>query len=186
MIRLKFKRLAMNIICVLLTASLILLTCACHIKKKPPATAEEVLSAMLATIDHPPGKLRTLTAEKETDKLPLELLTALYGSAAEKWYQPGKHSLVDDGAVYLSEIVHPFELAVFRCIDERDVSGGMASVLSVCSARLNMIKNNWQGSVYESYVRDAIVTYFDGYVLLVVAEDPENLIKTAINVIRST
>ncbi len=185
MIHLKYKRSAMNIICVLLTASLILLTCACSIKKRPPATATEVLSAMLATVEPPQGQVRALTAEKETDKLSLDLLAALYGSTAGKWYQSGNHSLVDDGAVYLSEVMHPFELAVFRCIDETDVSGGMASVLGVCSARLEVIRNTWQGSAYDSYVQNAVVTYCNGYVLLVVADDPETVVKAAVQLIRS-
>ena len=93
--------------------------------------------------------------------------------------------MIDDGAVYLSEVLHPFELAVFRCIDERDVSGGMASVLGVCSARLEMIRNTWKGSAYESYVKNATVTYCGGYVLLVVAEDPETVVKAAIKSIKS-
>ncbi len=185
--RLKTSKKLMNVVCVLLTASLILLTCACQIKKKPPTTAAEVILAMLdaVTVSYPQGKVRTLTSEKETDRLSVDLLTALYGSTAGQWYQQGNDSILDDGAIYLSEVMHPFELAVFRCVDERDVDGGMASVLGLCSARLDVIRNTWQGSAYESYVGDAVVTYCQGFVLLVVAEDPDTVVKAAEKVIRS-
>ena len=175
------KRIVMNIICTLLTVSLILLTCACSMKKNPPASAAEVLSAMLKEIDPPHGQIRSLTAEKETEKIPPDLLVALYGSTAGKWYG----AIVDDGAVYLSEVMHPFEIAVFRCVDERDVRGGIASVLGVCSTRLDTIKSTWQGSDYEPLVQNAVVTYCNGYVLLVVAEDPETMIRAATKIIKS-
>lgn len=180
------KRLAMNVICTLLTVSLILLTCACSMKKRPPATALEVLTAMLNATTPSEGRIRTLTAETETQRLPTELLTALYGSTAEKWFEAGEGSLIDDGAVYLSEVMHPFEMAVFRCIDQGDVSGGMASILGVCASRLEIIKAAWQGSDYDTFVQNATVTYCGSYVILVVAEDPEPIIKAAKKVIKQS
>ena len=175
----------MNIICTLLAASLILLTCACAKRNQPPVSAEAVLQAMLSEINPPDGRLMSLTSADESKRLSAELLTALYGAPASTWYQGGAYSVVNDGAIYLSEVMHPFELAVFRCINEGDVSGGMASVLGVCSARLDTIRTAWQGSDYEAYVQNAVVTYYGGYVFLVVAEDPETVVKAAIKSIKS-
>lgn len=175
----------MNIICTLLTVSLILITCACHMKKEPPVSAREVLVAMLSVAQPPDGQLRTITSSRETERLSTELLSALYGSSAGKWYQGGEYSIIDDGAVYLSEVMYPFELAVFRCINEGDVSGGLASVLGVCSGRIELIKAAWQGSAHEAFVQNATVTYCGAYVILVVAEDPEPMIQAAEKIIKS-
>ncbi len=185
MAKTKKSRTMMNIICTLLAASLILLTCACAKRNQPPVSAETVLQAMLDGTTPPDGRFLSLTSADKSKRLSADLLTALYGTPASKWYQSGAYSVVNDGAIYLSEVMHPFELAVFRCINEGDVSGGMASVLGVCSTRLETIRAAWQGSDYEVYVQNAVVTYCDGYVLLVVAEDPDAVVKAAEKVIRS-
>lgn len=142
-------------------------------------SADTVLQAMLSVAPHPKGRCRSLSATPEEGGLTETLLSALYGTTAGQWYQSGRFSVIDDGAIFLSETIHPFELAVFRCVDEGDVSGGIASVLGICSARLDLIRKAWQGSDYEVYTRQGVVTFYRAYVLLVVAEDPEPLIKAA-------
>ena len=175
----------MNLICTILSLSLMLLTCACHSNKKPPATAAEVLSVMLNSVEAPQGRIRSFSSFNQGSLLSSDLLTALYGSTAAKWYQTNEQAVIDDGALYLSEILHPFELAVFRCIDEGDTSGSIASVLGVCASRLELIRKAWQGTTYENYINRAIVTCYDGYVLLVVAKDPDTAIKAARNYIKN-
>jgi hypothetical protein len=87
---------------------------------------------------------RTLSLKAMGDaQLDDTLLTALYGSSAARWGGTDKFALVDDGCIYLSETQHPFELAVFRCISESDVSGGKMSVLGVCASRLEAIQTAW-------------------------------------------
>ncbi len=142
-------------------------------------SADTVLQAMLSVVSHPKGRCRSFSAAPEAGGLTEALLSALYGTPAGQWYQSGSFSVIDDGAIFLSETMHPFELAVFRCVDEGDVSGGMASVLGVCAARLDLIRKAWQGSEYETCANQGIVTFYRAYVILVVAEDPEPLIKAA-------
>ena len=142
-------------------------------------SAETVLQAMLKAAPHPQGSSRSLSTSPEAGGLTPTLLSALYGATAEKWIREGEFSVIDDAALFLSEAMHPFELAVFRCVDEGDVSGGMASVLGVCSGRLDLIKKAWSDSAYETCTQQGRVTFFDAYVILVVAEDPDPIIKAA-------
>jgi len=173
-----------NIICILLATSLILLSCACTKKQAPPISAETVLQVMLAADDHPSGRLLSLAAPDEGKQLTEPLLVALYGAAASKWYHSDEFRVIDSGGVYLSEVLHPFEIAVFRCVDQRDTTGGLTSVMGICSARLDMIKQSWQGSAYGTMVENALVTCCGNYVILIVAEDPEPMLRAARSIIK--
>ncbi len=180
----KIQKTLMNIICTLLAVSLLLLTCACHAKPKPPVSAINVLQAMLSVAAPPDGMVRSLTAENDNQVLPLDLLTALYGPSTRQWYEDGARGVLDDGAVFLSTAMHPFEIAVFRCIDQGDILGGMASVFGICSARLDMIKNAWKKTDYASYTEKGMVTYVGNYVLLIMCDNPDDVIKAAEKAIR--
>ena len=79
---------------------------------------------------------------------------------------------------------HPFELAVFRCENEGDISGGIGSVLGICRSRLSWAKQVWQGSEYEQLLSHATVVSEKQFVLLIIAEDPSPMIAAAGRVIR--
>lgn len=148
---------------------------ACGGRTPVPVPADTVLSEMLLSVTAPDGCIRALNAPSDTQKLSLDLLAALYGGAVYSWYEAEGYAPIDDCAVYISEVIHPFELGVFRCKDE----GELTSVLGLCAARLDVIKRTWQGSAYEAYVQNAVVTCSGAYVLLVVSDDPETIVKAA-------
>ena len=142
------------------------------------------MQAMLEETTPIDGRMLSLKAMGDA-QLDATLLTALYGASASRWGGTDKFALVDDGCIYLSEIQHPFELAVFRCIDESDVSGGRMSVLGVCASRLEAIQTAWQGSSYDLCAQNAILTYYGTYVILIVADNPTPILKAAQKAIRA-
>ena len=148
---------------------------ACEGKSPVPVPAKSVLQAMLLTVTPPKGCTRSLVTDNEREKLSIDLLTALYGDAVQNLFNENQLDIIDDCEIFISEVIHPFEIAVFRCRDERD----MTSVMGLCAARLDMIQRHWQGSEYETLVQNARVSCYDAYVFLVVTEDPEAAIKSA-------
>ncbi|MGN1445788.1 MAG: DUF4358 domain-containing protein [Eubacteriales bacterium] len=89
-------------------------------------------------------------------------------------------SLIQDGAVFLSTVMHPFELGVFRCAD----LDGALSVAALCQTRLDTLRTTWQDSDYAVCVERAVVTVEGCYVLFIVADDPEPLLEAARRAIR--
>lgn len=89
-------------------------------------------------------------------------------------------SLIQDGAVFLSTVMHPFELGVFRCAD----LDGALSVAALCQTRLDTLRTTWQDSAYAVCVERAVVTVEGCYVLFIVADDPEPLLEAARRAIR--
>ena len=178
------RKIITRFLCSFLIGSLILSMCACGVNEPPPLSAEVILSEMLAATTPVEGDIRTLTAENEKQQISKELLSALYGSIAVKWIDTQGSTVVDDAAFYLSKVMHPYEVAVFRCVSEGDTTGGLTSVMGVCASRLDMIRNVWKGSEYEIVTQNAVVTCCGAYVLLIVAEDPEPLTKAAERIIK--
>ena len=167
----------MQWICLLLTGSLILFCCACQERSIPNVTSADVLKAMLSEAAVIDGKLYQMRTGDESERISEELFKALYGETAVSIWKRSD-TTVEDGAIYLSEIMHPFELAVFRCIGE-DEMWGDAGVIGICASRLESIKKAWKGSAYEKIADQGIVTYCETYVLLVIAEDAESIINAA-------
>lgn len=89
-------------------------------------------------------------------------------------------TLIQDGAVFLSTVMHPFELGVFRCAD----LDGALSVAALCQTRLDTLRTTWQNSAYAVCVERAVVTVEGCYVLFIVADDPEPLLEAARRAIR--
>ena len=118
---------------------------ACTSAPKHPATADGVLSAMMnirEAEECPDGRMRSLRVDTASlSYLSPTLVTAMYGEASRGWFE-GENAPVSDMAMFLSEAMHPCELAVFRCADERD---GL-SVAAQCRSRLDLIKNAWKDS----------------------------------------
>lgn len=162
----------------------------CGIQERIPASADAVLKAMLSAAgEYPHGRLRNTSSASDTPEyLTTELLSSLYGEATRQWCHEtsdGGKDIVDDAAIYLSEAPHPFEMAVFRCTDEGDLSGGMGSVLGICSSRLDLIRNAWKGTDYATLTEGAVVAFYGQFVLLIVAEETEDILQAAENAIRA-
>ena len=151
---------------------------------RPLVSAEFVLDAMRGSDGGGvSGILRTRSASPdEPDYLTDALLAALYGEAARGWLGDGVDAapLVNDAALLLPASKHPYELAVFRCSDAR----GTTNAAAVCRARLDAIRNTWQGSAWTNELDGAIVAIEREYVLLIVAPDANTVLETARRTIR--
>ena len=159
---------------------------------RPPTDAEAVLTAMLTSApDAPVGITRIRTAighgEPTASDLNDTLFAALYGTNCLSWFEPITQPdgtigspIVDDAAIYLSTVQHPFELAVFRCTN----STGTIAAAKQCSRRLDGIRQAWRGSDEEVYAGRGCVEVVDNYVLLVVASDPEAVLDAARQIIK--
>ena len=163
----------MGIICRVITG--------CHTENKPPVDTLFVLQTMISAVEKiPTGQCRSSSSDEGTKEfLSPDLLAGLYGEASRKWIHDTDDAILDSAAVYLSEQRHPFELAVFRCKNEGDISGGQGSVMGICQSRLASVARAWQGSEYESVVTHAIVIHEKQFVILIVAEDPAPIITAA-------
>ena len=168
----------------------ILLTGCSLIRPAPPIGAKEVLAAMLTVEANPPdGIIRTRNAPRDqestaTDPSELSdaLFSALYSADCLSWFEPVTlpdgtvgAPIMDDAAMYLSTVQHPFELAVFRCTD----SAGTVAAAKQCSGRLDTIRRAWQGSDEEAHAGRGCVEVVGNYVLLVVATDQEAVLNAA-------
>ena len=145
---------------------------------RPPATAEEVLSAMLDAVREevaPDGEVYG-GVEQGT------LVSALYGEGSRGWLQGDGESLptVDGVAMFLPCAMHPMEIAVFRCPDD---TRGTADVAAACLARLSVIENAWRDSEYTAWTEMATVAVEGQFVILVVYDDPDVLLRAARTVI---
>lgn len=156
----------------------------------PPVSSADVLDAMCqAATERPIGQVRVRSipqADTNTNTKPSYLddnvLSALYGAECLSWFdgqetQDGTQStpIVDDVAIYLSTVQHPFEVAVFRCTD----SYGTLSTAKQCKRRLHSIQETWNGTDKEAYCRLGCVEIVDNYVILVISDKPEALLDAA-------
>ncbi len=160
----------------------------CYRNNSLPAEAADVLDAMItATENIPSGYGRYYKASLDAKQaLSPTLLSALYGESARQWIGTSDDTLLDDAAIYLTEQQHPFELAVLRCKNQGDISGGEGSVLGICQSRLAAVRRAWQGSDYEKTSIQGTVIHYGQFVILVIAEDPQPLIQAAKRIIRNS
>ncbi len=162
----------------------------CTGRGEAPLPASDVLAAMRAAVrDLPDGVLYHRAALPDDPQyLTDTLLSALYGEAARGIAvapgagTPGIDTTapVNDIALFLSVAPQPVELAVFRCSDVR----GTATAAKLCRARLEIIRHAWAGSEWAGMAEGAVVTVEGSYVLLVVAEDPDQVVAAARAVLR--
>lgn len=153
----------------------------CARQDKRPTPAVTVLVTMLGEAGQrwPSGMTYSLTAPAEEDEhLTPTLLSALYGAAARRWLE-GDEPPVCDAALFLSEVQHPAELAVFRCA----TAEAAGAVAAVGRARLDTLTRHWNGGEYAAWLTSANVTVKDTYVLLVVSDDPAPLVRAALSAI---
>lgn len=158
----------------------------CGGRSAPPVDAACVLDAMIsAANDLPSGYGRYFKADPSTKQsLSPTLLSALYGASARQWLGDSKETVLDDAAIYLTQQQHPFELAVLRCRNQGDIAGGEGSVLGICQSRLAAVYLSWQGSEYEEVALQGTVVHYGSFVIMVIAQDPEPILKAARNAIQ--
>ena len=162
----------------LLIGSLILFSCGCQASSSSLLSTSDILNAMLAETSPVAGKTYLLNGENPSNRMSDELLKGLYGEEAVDFQNNGA-SAVNDGAIYLSEVMHPYELAVFRCVSEADIWNGSRGIMAICATRLDRVRKAWQGSEYQNIVEGGIVTCYENYVILVIAEDAESIVDAA-------
>lgn len=166
---------------------------ACAGHDAPPPAAVEVLAGMQsAVLSLPSGVVyaRTYPADHPS-YLTGTLLSALYGEAARGIAEAGTDSgtgdstaeqtvpPVNDAALFLPLAMHPCELAVFRCSDAR----ATATAAGLCRARLDEIRNAWEGTEWAALTERGCVAVEGSFVLLVVADDPQAVLDAARRVI---
>lgn len=152
----------------------------------PPTDALVILEHMLSTQKNvPDGQCRYMQANCGSKEfLSTNLISGLYGETSRQWFNQQGNAMIDDVAIYISNQQHPFEIAVFRCKNQVDISGGRGSVLGVCQNRLSFVQKAWQNTEFESYTRQGKVTFYGQYVLVVISDDADTAINAAKKAIR--
>lgn len=145
-----------------------------------PATAGAVLSVMLDAVRDgvaPDGEVYDGTEQKT-------LVSALYGDCSRDWFSSDGETpaTVDDVAMFLPCAMHPMELAVFRC---PDATRGATDVAAACRARLSVIQNAWQDTEYAVWMEAATVAVEGQFVILIVYDDPDVVLRAARAAIRA-
>ena len=154
----------------------------------PPPAALVILDAMQAAADGLPAGL---VYDRRADPagsgyLDGVLFSALYGPAARNCFDGGQDAdgqptapLASDGALFLSAVPHPAELAVLQCPDR-------ASALSValCRARLEGLRSAWAGTDYAAWAEAGDVTVADGFVLFAVCPDAVRVLRAGSDAVR--
>ena len=106
------------------------------------------------------------------------LFSALYGEAARGLLTPdaaGENPEVGDAAIFLSIASYPCELAVFRCSDIRTAS----MMVGLCQSRLDAVARGYRDSEWERAAANGRVAVEGCYVLLVISEDPDAVLRSA-------
>ncbi len=152
--------------------------------ERPPAGAAEVLSAMTDGLNatHTGKSYSRTLAETDGAYLSDTLFSALFGEASRGLLSGTEGALpaINDAAVRLSVSPTPVELAVLRCSDAR----GTATAAGIARARLDTVRRAWVGTEWETLCAEGTVTVEEGYVLLIIAENPDRLLREARQMIR--
>ena len=162
-------------------------------QKHTPPPAVRVLDAMRVAAEPLPAGLVYDRCSDPAGKEYLGdvLFAALYGPAARGCFgedgqteeaeeSSGTVPLADDGALFLSAVPHPAELAVLRCPDP-------ASALSAAAFfrdRLEVLRVAWAGTEYVTWVEAGRVTVVGGFVLLAVCPNAESVLRAGAEAVK--
>lgn len=173
--------------CLLCCILPVLILPSCGGRDAPPPSAPDVLTAMETAMTDtaqtlPDGLIYTRAADPSSPSyLTDTLFSALYGEAARGLFQPDTAAEgesvppIGDAALFLSISPYPCELAVFRCSDLRSA----ATVAGLCYGRLDAVAQGYRGSEWEAIAQKGRVAVEGCYVLLAVAEDPDEILTRA-------
>lgn len=166
---------------VLLLAALFLCLslCDCTPHRLPNDIVSEIC---LAEADIPSGTVYFSEAPEGSDGyLTAELLFTAYGI-------PKSFDGIESAAVRLSNSGHPFEIAVFLCMDANSAE----DIALFCRSRIKTLLRNslftskqcgMSKEEYESYLSEASVTVSGRYVALIVSSDPKHAKRIFINAV---
>lgn len=155
----------------------------------PPPAAADVLNAMRTAADRlPAGTVYDRQADPAGEGyLDGVLFSALYGPAARDCFDGGQDAdrrptapLAADGALFLSAVPHPAELAVLRCSDRASA----LSAAALCRERLEVLRTAWAGTDYAAWTEAGDITVADGFVLLAVCPDADRVLRAGIRAVR--
>ena len=180
------RRVAAGLLCALLFLSC-LSSCG---KVSAPASASAVMTAACADPDvagrDVPDTCAIYTrdaARENADYLSDTLFSALFGEAARGLLSGSDTApaAINDAAVCISVYPTPFEIAVLRLSDVR----GTATAAGLCRARLDAVQNAWRDTEHKATADAGVVTVEGSYVLLVIAPNPERVLRAARAAIRA-
>ena len=183
------RRVAAGLLCALLFLFCPTTLAGCG-KVSAPASASAVLSAVCADPDvtgrDVPDTCAIYTRDaacESADYLSDTLFSALFGEAARGLLSGSDTApaAINDAAVCISVSPTPFEIAVLRLSDVR----GTATAAGVCRTRLDTVQNAWRGTEQEAVANAGVVTVEGSYVLLVIAPNPERVLRAARAAIRA-
>lgn len=137
-------------------------------------SAEDMLLEICSSLSMPAGKIYFHAAEEGSENfLSVDTAEVMYGEDAEEIF-----ALVEDFAIYVSEIASPREAAVLRCYSSSDTD----SVAAMCLERVDMIRVLLKDSGASELAQGAQVTVRGHYVVMIVtdnAEAAEDAIRSA-------
>ena len=137
----------------------------------------------------PPAALVILDAmQAAADRLPAGLVYDRRADPAGSGYLDGVQDadgqptapLASDGALFLSAVPHPAELAVLQCPDRASA----LSVAALCRARLEGLRSAWAGTDYAAWAEAGDVTVADGFVLFAVCPDADRVLRAGSDAVR--
>ena len=154
----------------------------------PPPAALVILDAMQAAADGlPAGLVYDRRADPAGSGYLDGVLFALYGPAARNCFDGGQDAdgqptapLASDGALFLSAVPHPAELAVLQCPDRASA----LSVAALCRVRLEGLRSAWAGTDYAAWAEAGDVTVADGFVLFAVCPDADRVLHAGSDAVR--
>ena len=130
-----------------------------------PRSAEDMLLEICVSLSMPAGRVYFRAAEEGSENfLPVDTTEVMYGEDAEEIF-----ALVEDFAIYVSEIASPREVAVFRCYSSSDTD----SVAAICLERVDMIRVLLKDGGASELAQGAQVTVRGHYVVMIVTGDAE-------------
>ena len=98
-----------------------------------------------------------------------ELLSVLYGDGI----LPPEFEVINDFSIRLSAFAEPYELAVFRCVSERDAY----DVARMCLRRVQRLAISCRETEFADMADSAQVSIRGKYVLIAICDDPQGAIE---------
>ena len=146
----------------LLLPLLLLALCAC----RAPAQTVDILNAMCdSQTTLPAGRIYRMDASPgDAAYADEELLSVLYGNGS----LPPEFEVINDFSIRLCGFTAPHELAVFRCVSQRDAY----DVAQMCLRRAERLQINCRETEHASLADGARVCIIGKYVLMATCNDP--------------
>ncbi len=127
-------------------------------------SAENLLCEICASLSLPAGRLYLRGADEGSENfLSLDTMSVMYGNEAENDF-----AVIEDFAIYVSEVALPCEVAVFRCYSSSDTD----TVAAMCLERADMIKVLLKDTGLAELCEGTEVVVRGHYVVMLVTDAP--------------